>query len=217
MSDIAATTVKKAPTALQRARRLKPFVFILLLAPALWMVYQAVFNQLGAADPAKHLVDESGTWAIRMILLALAVTPLRLITGQVIWIHFRRMVGLYAFFYASIHFLLYGTLLLGWDFSLLGDELTHRPYIIVGFFALMFYLPLAITSTHGWQHRLKKRWKTLHRLVYAIGILAVIHMTWLKKLGLVSTWPYALTLIILFAIRIADWAKHKSASIAKRR
>jgi len=112
------------------------------------------------------------------------------------------MTGLFAFFYALVHFLIYSILLLGLDLSQLGNELTQRPYIIVGFTALLLYVPLAITSTHGWQLRLKRNWVRLHKLVYVIGILAVIHMTWLKKLGLTTTWPYALALVILLGIRI---------------
>ncbi len=175
----------------------------------MWRLYLAIFNPgfLGA-DPAKELVDESGLWAIRTILLALAMTPLRIVTQQSFWIIYRRMTGLFAFFYASAHFTIYTVLLLGLDFSQLGIELTRRPYIIVGFIALLCYIPLAITSTHGWQKQLKRNWGRIHKLVYLIGILAVIHMTWLKKLGLTTTWPYALALAILLGIRIANWAKN---------
>jgi len=188
---------------IETARKVKPLLFILLLCPALWMLYQAIFaQQLLGADPAKSLVDQSGLWAIKSILLALAMTPLRILTKQTFFIIFRRMTGLFAFFYALTHFLIYSVLLLGLDLSQLGNELTQRPYIIVGFIALLLYVPLAITSTHGWQRRLKRDWVRLHKLVYAIGILAVIHMTWLKKLGLTTTWPYALALVILLGIRI---------------
>jgi sulfoxide reductase heme-binding subunit YedZ len=192
------------------ARKLKPVVFILLLVPALWMLYQAVFaQQLLGADPAKSLVDQSGLWAIKSILFALSMTPLRLLTKQTFFIIYRRMTGLFAFFYALSHFLIYSILLLGLDLSQLGTELTRRPYIIVGFTALLLYVPLAITSTNGWQRRLKRNWVRLHKLVYIIGILAVIHMTWLKKLGLTTTWPYALALVTLLGIRIANTLHNK--------
>jgi sulfoxide reductase heme-binding subunit YedZ len=195
------------------ARKFKPLVFLLLLTPALLMLYAGVYDQgsLGA-DPAKELVDESGLWAIKSILLALAMTPLRILTNQSFWIIYRRMTGLFAFLYASIHFTIYSVLLLGLDFTQLGIELTRRPYIIVGFIALLCYIPLAITSTHGWQRRLKRNWLRIHKLVYLIGILAVIHMTWLKKLGLTTTWPYAVALAVLFGIRIGNWAKNKMAA-----
>ncbi len=194
------------------ARKFKPVVFILLLLPALWMIYQALIAPaLLGPDPAKSLVDQSGLWAIRAILLSLAMTPLRLLTKQTWWILYRRMTGLYAFFYALIHFLIYSLLLLGADLSRIGEELTRRPYIIVGMIALIFYIPLAITSTHAWQRRLKRNWARLHQLVYVIGILAVVHMTWLKKVGLYDTWPYALILVFLLGIRIVDRIRKKYA------
>lgn len=199
------------------ARKFKPLVFILLLCPALWMIYQAVFaQQLLGADPAKSLVDQSGLWAIKSILFALAMTPLRILTKQSFFIIFRRMTGLFAFFYAITHFLIYSILLLGLDLSQLGTELTRRPYIIVGFIALLLYVPLAITSTNGWQRQLKRNWVRLHKLVYVIGILAVIHMTWLKKLGLTTTWPYALALVILLGIRIVNTLNNRRIAQLKK-
>ena len=193
------------------ARRVKPVVFVLLLLPALWMLYQAIFAQsLLGPDPAKALVDQSGLWAIRAILLALMVTPLRIVTQQSYLLIYRRMTGLYAFFYALIHFLVYALLLLGGDLAQLGTELIRRPYIVVGFLALLLYVPLAITSTQGWQRRLKRNWVRLHQAVYVIGILAVVHMTWLKKVGLYDTWPYALILLVAFAIRL--WRRYGNRS-----
>lgn len=184
--------------------------FLLLLVPFAWMSYQAVLTpeHLGA-DPAKTLVDQSGLWAIRSILLALAITPLRIVTGQAWWIHLRRMTGLYAFFYAAVHFVVYSVFLLQLDFSRIGNELVQRPYIIVGAIALILYIPLAITSTQGWKKRLKRNWVKLHRLVYIIGVLAVIHMTWLKKVGLYDTWPYVLILLVLLLIRFYPSLKRR--------
>jgi sulfoxide reductase heme-binding subunit YedZ len=188
--------------------KIKPVIFILLLVPFLWMAYQAVFLPQGlGADPAKSLVDQTGLWAIRMILLALAITPLRIISGNSQWIHIRRMTGLYAFFYALVHFLVYITFFLQLDISRIYQEIIHRPYIIVGAIALVLYIPLVVTSTHAWQRRLKRNWAKLHKLVYAISILAVIHMTWLKKIGLLDTWPYALILVMLLLIRL--WPRLK--------
>ena len=199
------------------ARKFKPLLFIVLLCPALWMLYQAVFaQQLLGADPAKSLVDQSGLWAIKSILFALAMTPLRILTKQTFFIIFRRMTGLFAFFYALTHFLIYSILLLGLDLSQLGTELTQRPYIIVGFIALLLYVPLAVTSTNGWQRRLKRNWVRLHKSVYIIGILAVIHMTWLKKLGLTTTWPYALALLVLLGIRILNMLNNRRMAQLKK-
>ncbi len=184
--------------------------FILLSIPFIWMLYQVVLApQWLGADPAKSLVDQSGTWAIRSILLALAITPLRILSNKTYWLHVRRMTGLYAFFYAALHFLVYSVFLLQLDFSRIYTEIVHRPYIIVGAIALILYIPLAITSTHAWKKKLKRNWVKLHRLVYIIGILAVIHMTWLKKVGLLYTWPYALILVVLLLIRFIPLLKRK--------
>ena len=188
----------------------KPVLFLMLLSPALWLSYQAFFApELLGADPAKALLDQTGLWSIRIILLALAVTPLRILTKQNYLIQYRRMTGLFAFFYAVLHFLVYSVLLLELDVARISTEIVQRPYIVVGFIALLLYVPLAITSTKGWQRRLKRNWVKLHKLVYLIGILAVVHMTWLKKVGLYDTWPYALALIILLGIRIGHHYRQK--------
>lgn len=198
-------------SALTLARQRKAPVFILLLLPALWMLYQALFAQaLLGADPAKNLVDQTGLWAIRAILLALAITPLRIISGQSAFLLYRRMTGLFAFFYASLHFIVYIVLLMALDTSRIWDDLSKRPYIIVGMLALLSYIPLAITSTQGWQRRLKRNWVRLHKLAYLIGILAVVHMTWLKKVGLYDTWPYAAVLVVLLMLRVANFLRKKS-------
>lgn len=188
----------------------KPIVFLILAAPALLLGYQAWFapESLGA-DPAKALLDQTGIWAIRIILLALAVTPLRILTQQNYLIQYRRMTGLFAFFYATLHFLVYSVLLLELDLARISVEISQRPYIVVGFIALLLYVPLAVTSTKGWQRRLKRNWVKLHKLVYLIGILAVVHMTWLKKVGLYDTWPYALLLIVLLGIRVVHHYRQK--------
>ncbi len=188
----------------------KPPLFLILAAPALWLSYQAFFApQLLGADPAKALLDQTGLWSIRIILLALAVTPFRILTKQNYLIQYRRMTGLFAFFYAGLHFLVYSVLLLELDVARISAEIVQRPYIVVGFIALLLYVPLAITSTKGWQRRLKRNWVKLHKLVYLIGILAVVHMTWLKKVGLYDTWPYALLLIVLLGIRIVHHYRQK--------
>lgn len=191
-------------------QKLKPLMFVLLLLPFLWMVYQALLApQLLGADPSKGLVEQTGEWAIRSILFALAITPLRILTGLTGWIHWRRMAGLFAFFYALAHFLVYIGFFLQWDISRIYQEIIHRPYIIVGAIALLLYLPLVITSTKQWQRRLKRNWIKLHKLVYLIGILAVVHMTWLKKIGLMDTWPYALILVVLLLIRLIPKLKQQ--------
>ena len=186
----------------------KILLFIGLLTPCLWLIFAAFTNQLGA-DPAKKLVDQTGLWAIQCLWLSLAMTPLKNWTGSSQWIQYRRMIGLFAFFYVLLHFLSYVFLLFGAQWAFIGQELTKRPYIIVGFTAFVLLIPLAITSTAGWQRRLKRRWLTLHKLVYLIAILALIHFIWLKKLGIFAVWPYALVLFILFAERIRSHLRKK--------
>lgn len=186
----------------------KVLLFIALLTPCLWLIFAAMNNQLGA-DPAKKLVDQTGLWAIQCLWLSLAMTPLKNWTGSSQWIQYRRMIGLFAFFYVLLHFLGYLFLLFGAQWAFIGQELTKRPYIIVGFTAFVLLIPLAITSTAGWQRRLKRHWLTLHKLVYIIAVLALIHFIWLKKLGIFAVWPYALVLFILFAERIRSHLRKK--------
>ena len=186
----------------------KILLFIALLTPCLWLIFAAMNNQLGA-DPAKKLVDQTGLWAIQCLWLSLAMTPLKNWTGSSQWIQYRRMIGLFAFFYVLLHFLGYLFLLFGAQWAFIGQELTKRTYIIVGFTAFVLLIPLAISSTAGWQRRLKRRWLTLHKLVYIIAVLALIHFIWLKKLGIFAVWPYALVLFILFAERIRSHLRKK--------
>ena len=186
----------------------KILLFIALLLPCFWLIFAAMNNQLGA-DPAKKLVDQTGLWAIQCLWLSLVMTPLKNWTGSSQWIQYRRMIGLFAFFYVLLHFLSYVFLLFGAQWAFIGQELTKRPYIIVGFTAFVLLIPLAITSTAGWQRRLKRRWLTLHKLVYIIAVLALIHFIWLKKLGIFAVWPYALVLFILFAERIRSHLRKK--------
>lgn len=175
--------------------------FVLAALPLAWLVISAVTNRLGP-DPAKALVDQTGLWAIRMLWLCLAMTPLRLITGWGGWLLYRRMLGLYAAFYASLHLMAYAVLLLGLDLGMLGRELIKRPYIVVGFTAWCLLIPLVITSTRQWQKRLGRKWLWLHCMVYFIALLVLLHFIWLKKTGLLAVWPYALILFLLFLVRI---------------
>lgn len=176
-----------------------------LLVPALLMPLALVLWRGGQghlADPAKALVDTSGLWAFRSLLLCLAMTPLRLVTGRSFWIRYRRLLGLMAFFYALVHVNAYVFLLFGARWDYLGVELGKRPYVMVGAAALLLMIPLGLTSTRGWQRRLKKRWVTLHKLIYPLALLALVHFAWVKKLGFEAVWPYAVVLFLLYALRI---------------
>lgn len=195
----------------QTARQWRPLLWGLLVLPALWLMGQVLLwpEQLGA-DPAKSMVDQTGQWALWMLLLALSVTPLRMVTGQAALLVYRRATGLAAAAYAVLHGLAYAVLLLQLDWARLGQELTQRPYIVVGAAALMLYLPLVLTSTQAAQRRLGRRWVMLHRLVYAIAVLALVHLTWLKKVGLYDSWPYVLAFVVLMAIRL--WTRLKAGA-----
>jgi len=176
-------------------------LFLLLLAPLVWL-FLAGFNGHLGPDPAKTLVDEAGLWAIRFLLFCLAMTPLRRITGHSFWGRYRRMLGLFALFYALIHMSSYVFLLFGARWAELAIEFTKRPYILIGSLALLLMLPLGFTSTRWAQRKLKYRWIQLHRLIYPLSLLVLLHFIWVKKLGLHAIWPYALALFLLLGLRI---------------
>ena len=187
----------------------KLLVFLACLFPLGWILWKVVI-QVESPDPAKTLVDMSGIWALRFLWLCLLLTPLRLLTHDSGWIRFRRMIGLFAFFYATVHVCSYWFLLFGADWSRIWHELEKRPYIMAGLAAWLTLLPLAITSTRGWQHRLGRRWGQLHKLVYLAAFLAITHFTWLEKLGIKATKEYALVLLVLLAVRIFFRFRHSA-------
>lgn len=187
----------------------KPLVFAGLIAPLMWMLWAGLSGRLGP-DPSKALVDYTGLWTFRMLLLCLAMTPLRYLTRRSFWIRYRRMLGLFAFFYALVHVSSYVFLLFGAQWADIAVELSKRPYVIVGITAFFLLLPLALTSTHGWQRRLRTRWVMLHRLIYPASILALVHFAWVKKLGFQAIWPYAAVLALLLGIRVWRWRQRLS-------
>ena len=176
-------------------------LFVGSLLPLGWISLQAVQQKLGA-DPAQVIVTFLGIWALRYLWLSLAVTPARRLLGMGWLQRYRRMLGLYALFYASLHLLAVATFILGWRPDLLLRELTERPYIIVGFSAWVLLLPLGITSTQGWQRRLGKRWKTLHWLVYPVSLLILLHFAWLIRAGYLEVLIYSLILAFLLGYRL---------------
>jgi methionine sulfoxide reductase heme-binding subunit len=166
-----------AAKALVHAAALTPLA---ILAWQFWDVYRTNSDALGA-DPVAEVEHRLGLWALRLLMATLAITPLRQLSGQAILVRFRRMLGLYAFFYASLHFSAYLALDLRGYWAQIFEEIAKRPYITVGFAAWLLLLPLAITSTRGWIRRLGRNWARLHRLVYAVAVLAVLHFWWLVK------------------------------------
>lgn len=172
-----------------------------ILSWQFWDVYRTGSDALGA-DPVAEIEHRLGIWALRFLLVALAVTPLRQITGQPVLIRFRRMLGLYAFAYATLHLTAYLVLDLRGYWLQIFEEIVKRPYITVGFAAWLLLVPLAVTSTTGWIRRLGKRWATLHKLVYAIAVLAVLHFWWLVKSDIREPALYAAILGLLLGWRL---------------
>jgi sulfoxide reductase heme-binding subunit YedZ len=197
-----------------RRRWLKPAVFILCLLPALALAADALTGGLGA-NPIEAITHRTGDWALRLLLITLAVTPLRRLTGWSWPGPLRRMLGLYAFFYASLHFLTYLVLDQFFDPAAIVEDIAKRPYITVGFTAFVLLIPLALTSTNGMIRRLGGRnWRRLHRLVYPIAILGVIHFLWLVKADLREPLIYLAILAALLGYRL--WKAFGKAAAASR-
>ncbi len=175
----------------------KPAMFAALLLPVLALGVM----DLGA-NPVETITHHTGDWALRLLLVTLAVTPLRKLTGWGELIRLRRMLGLYAFFYALLHVATYFVLDLELHLGGLVDDVIKRPYITVGFSVFLMLLLMAATSTNAMVRRLGRRWKTLHKLVYPAAIGAVLHFVWLVKADLREPLLYALVLLVLFALRL---------------
>ena len=182
-------------------RWLKAGVLVAGLGPALWLAYGVFTDTLGA-NPIDVVTDETGTWTLRFLVLTLLVTPLRRWTGWNALVRFRRMLGLFAFFYGSLHFLTY--LWLDQFFALdeIAKDIVKRPFITVGFAAFVLMVPLALTSTAGWIRRLGGRgWNLLHRLVYLSAIGGVVHYWWLVKADIARPLRYGVIVGILLLAR----------------
>jgi sulfoxide reductase heme-binding subunit YedZ len=183
-------------------RLLKPIVFVLCLVPFVALAAAALLDQLGA-NPIQEITHITGDWTIRFVLITLAVTPLRRLTGWNVLIKYRRMLGLFAFFYALMHFGTYIVLdqFFAWD--LIGKDIVKRPFITVGFLGFVAMVPLALTSTTGWIRRLGgKRWQQLHRLIYLTGVSAVVHYLWLVKSDKTRPATYGVILAVLLGLRV---------------
>lgn len=181
----------------------KAIIFFLCLLPAVWLLTNFFQDNLGA-NPFEALTRQSGEWTLRFLLIVLAITPLRKITGQAWLMAYRRMLGLYVFFYACLHLTTYIWFDQFFDWDEIVTDIIKRPFITVGMLAFVLLLPLAITSTNNWMRRLGRRWKKLHQMVYIIGILGVLHYLWLVKADLREPLIYSAILIILLAYRFKD-------------
>ena len=179
---------------------IKPVIFILCLWPLFYLFTNFYLDELGA-NPFEVLTRSTGEWTLRFLLLTLAMTPLRHITGSAWPLRMRRMLGLFTFFYVCIHLLTYILLDHFFDWGEIANDIVKRPYITFGMLAFTLLLPLAMTSTKKMMKRLGKRWKSLHKLIYAIAILGVLHFLLLVKADLREPIIYTFILLGLFLAR----------------
>jgi methionine sulfoxide reductase heme-binding subunit len=205
----AAQASRSAPRGPRLARTLKPLAFLALLAPAAWLAFAAVTDRLDG-DIVKILEIDTGTWALRCLALTLALTPLRTLTGWTWLTTYRRMIGLFVFFYATVHMLIY----FGLDLELRFDEIwagiLKRPYITIGMASWLILVPLAITSPNFMAKKLGGvRWKRLHQLTYVVAVTATTHYLWAVKKD--SFWPvvYFVIFAVLLGVR---WMKGRGRS-----
>lgn len=185
---------------------IKPILFMLCLLPFVLLVFGAFNDSLGT-NPVETLTHETGIWALRFLIIALCVTPLRRLLGWTWLIKLRRMLGLYAFFYALMHFITYIWLDQFFDWFEILIDIPKRPFITIGFVSFLLLIPLAVTSTKAMQRRLKKKWQTLHKLVYVIPVLVIIHFIWSLKADYSEPLIYAAIFSVLMFIRIGYYER----------
>jgi methionine sulfoxide reductase heme-binding subunit len=207
-------TVRAAPWLLHKGA--KPALFVLCLLPFCWLLYGALANTLGS-NPAETLLRSTGDWVLRFLCLTLAITPLRHWTGQPALVRFRRMLGLFAFFYGVVHFLCYAWLDMGFVVGDIVRDIPKRPFVLVGTTALLLMLPLAATSFNRAIKSLgAARWKLLHRAVYAVVLLGLLHFFWMRsaKNNFGEVAVYAAIVALLLGWRLWDrWRRRVPASV----
>jgi sulfoxide reductase heme-binding subunit YedZ len=182
----------------------KPAVFILALLPLAWLITGAALGWLGA-NPAEALERSTGDWTLRMLCILLAITPIRVMTGLTVLARFRRMLGLFVYFYALLHFAAYSWFDMGFELNDIASDIAKRPFILVGFLSVVLLTPLALTSFNGAIRFLgARRWQALHRLVYVIAVLAIVHFFWMRagKNNFAEVGLYALILGSLLGWRL---------------
>jgi sulfoxide reductase heme-binding subunit YedZ len=184
-------------------RALKPTLFALCLVPLALLGTDALHDKL-TANPIAEVMNRLGFWTLFFLLASLAASPMKTLFGWTFQMRVRRMAGLFAFFYASMHFATYLALDQAFDLGDIGRDIVKRKFITVGFSALLLLVPLAVTSTDGWVKRLGfQRWKRIHRLAYAAAVLGVVHFIWRVKADLLVPSIFAIVLVVLFGVRIA--------------
>lgn len=192
----------------------KPVTFLLCLTPLAYLTLQLF--EIGSLhlgpNPVEDIQHTLGIWGIRFIMLTLAITPLRWITGKAWLVRFRRMFGLFVFTYCGLHFLNYLVLDQTLNAGAIAEDILERPFITIGFGALIMLIPLAVTSTDGWRRQLGQRWLSLHRLVYLIGIFACWHFYWQVKKDIREPMIYICILALLLGMRV--WRRYHRAERA---
>jgi methionine sulfoxide reductase heme-binding subunit len=195
-------------------RTAKPLLFALALLPFAWLLYGAFTNNLGA-NPAEHLIRATGDWTLRFLCLTLAITPLRTLAGTPALLRFRRMLGLFTYFYVVLHLLCYGGFDMGFDVAEIAKDIAKRPFILVGFAGFVLLTPLAATSFNRAIKALgAKRWQTLHKAVYAIAGLGTLHFFWMRagKNDFGEVAVYAAILAVLLGWRAWQFLSKKRAT-----
>jgi sulfoxide reductase heme-binding subunit YedZ len=195
---------------------LKPALFLACLWPLGWLIYNMFFGDLGA-NPVETITNTTGIWTLRFLAITIAITPIRWLTKWNPIITFRRMIGLFAFFYGTVHFLIYFILDRSLMFDGLWEDIVERPYITVGFTAFVLMIPLALTSTQASIRRLGgKRWNLLHKLVYVSAALGVVHYWWKVKLDVTDPMVYAAIVAALLGVRVVRWVSRRQAVATTR-
>lgn len=203
----------------RRVAFIKVLVWGACLAPLALLVLRAngIWSLSLGANPVEEVLTVCGKTTLNLLLLTLCITPIRRSTGINRLVAFRRLLGLFAFFYLVLHFLVYLFLDRGMEWGTIVDDVAERPYITVGFAALLMMIPLAATSTNALQRRLGRNWARLHRLVYAIAVLGVVHFWWQVKLDVAEPLLYAVLLTVLLGVRVNHWRettkKRRRASV----
>jgi sulfoxide reductase heme-binding subunit YedZ len=182
-------------------RNPRVWIALLCLLPLVRLIGLGVVGGLGA-NPIEFITRSTGTWTLVGLLVTLSVTPLRRLTGRADPLRYRRMLGLFSFFYACLHFVTYIWLDQFFDPAAIARDIVKRPFITVGFTAFVLLIPLAATSSHAMMRRLGRRWQQLHRLIYPIALLGVIHYLWLVKKDLTTPLAYGGILVLLLAMRL---------------
>ena len=200
---------------------LKPAVFVVCL----WPLYKNIdlFFNGDLANPVEYVTHATGDWSLRFLMIVLAVTPVKILTGYTAILRYRRMLGLYAFFYVCVHLSIYWFLdvlqnvdeTFSQALGYIAEDILERPYITVGFTAFLLLIPLAVTSTRNFRRNMGKKWIRLHKLVYVIAVLGVVHYFWLVKKDLREPIMYASILAVLFLIRIIAYYREKAIKKGK--